>query len=170
MFEAFQPFDIDFQFRALGGWDGRSPPERAKVKVPITRQDMARWTKRMNLPYQPPPITTDPTPAGLGSVAAETAGLLQPYIEQVMHTEWGDGVDIGKPDVLHRIALDIGLDSHALDNALNSASAKQKLADNWTEAQDLGVVGVPTFVIGDQIFWGNDRLDFVVEYLQELAD
>ena len=169
MFDAFAPLNVNLLWRPVGGWDGRSPPERAKVKVPITRQDIARWTKRMQIPYTPPPITTDPTPAGCGSLAAEKAGLLQAYIEQVMHAEWGNGLDIGQREVLHNIADTIGLAKSDLDQAIDDDASAAQLAANWEEAQSLGVIGVPTFVIDDQIFWGNDRLDFVVEHLHELG-
>ena len=76
-------FDIDILWRSLGGWDGRSPPERAKVKVPLTRQDVARWCRRMQVPFNPPPISTDPTPAALVAFAAEDAGLLAHYVQSV---------------------------------------------------------------------------------------
>jgi len=39
---------------------------------------------------------------------------------------------------------------------------------NWNEAQKLGVFGVPTFVVGDQIFWGNDRIDCLKDHLHDL--
>ena len=42
-------------------------------------------------------------------------------------------------------------------------------SNNWAEALSLGVIGVPSFVVGDQIFWGNDRVDFLEDYLMELG-
>ena len=51
-------FHTELVWRPLGGWDGRSPPERAKVKVPLARQDLARQCRRMGIPCVPPPITT----------------------------------------------------------------------------------------------------------------
>ena len=43
-----------------------------------------------------------------------------------------------------------------------------RLEDNWERAQRLGATGVPTFIIGEDIFWGNDRIDFVEEHLDDL--
>jgi 2-hydroxychromene-2-carboxylate isomerase len=51
---------------------------------------------------------------------------------------------------------------------LDNPESQKQLDDNWKEAQELGVIGVPTFVVNDQVFWGNDRLDFVEDYLAEL--
>ncbi|MCP5200132.1 MAG: DsbA family protein [Gammaproteobacteria bacterium] len=165
MFERLARFDVHLAWRTLGGWDGRSSPERAKVKVPLTRQDVQRWCRRLGVPFVPPPITTDPTPAGLLACAAEEAGLLQDYVKAVMWREWAEGADIGQPDVLEAVAERIGLGAAAVPAALANPAFHQRLAANWAEAQALGVIGVPTFVVGDQIFWGNDRLDFLEAYL-----
>lgn len=168
LFERLRAYEVTLIWRSLGGWDGRSPPERAKVKVPLTRQDVGRWCKRLNVPFAPPPITTDPTPAALVSFAAERADLLENYVKAVMWREWAEGQDIGNTAVLGRIATDIGLDENLVKDALASADYQRRLTDNQKEAESLGVIGVPSFVVKDQIFWGNDRVDFLEEYLEEL--
>ena len=162
-------FDIDILWRSLGGWDGRSPPERAKVKVPLTRQDVARWCRRMQVPFNPPPISTDPTPAALVAFAAEDAGLLAHYVQSVMWREWAEGQDIGQTAVLASVAADIGLAQIAVRGALDDFTLLARLHENWREAESLGVIGVPSFVVEDQIFWGNDRVDFLEEHLTELG-
>ena len=169
MFEQLAAFDIDLAWRSLGGWNGRSPPERAKVKVPLTRQDVARWCKRINVPFSPPPITTDPTPAALLAFAAEDAGVLAAYVKTVMWQEWAEGRDIGESAVLRDVAEQVGLDAGTAVAALTSIDNQQRLAANWGEATELGVIGVPSFVVDDQIFWGNDRVDFLTEHLRELG-
>ena len=169
MFERFAAFDIDLAWYSLGGWDGRSPPERAKVKVPLTRQDVARWCKRMQVPFNPPPVSTDPTPAALVAFAAEEAGLLARYVKAVMWKEWAEGQDIGQTGVLESVAMDIGLPRAKVGAALAAPAHAERLQENWREAREVGVIGVPTFIVGDQIFWGNDRLDFLEEHLTELG-
>ena len=169
LFARLAAFEVDVQWRSLGGWDGRSAPERAKVKVPLTRQDVARWCKRMQVPFKPPPITTDPTPAALVSLAAEDARLLAPYVEKIMWCEWAEGQDIGQTDVLMTVADAIGLARDRVTAALADANFQGLLDKHWEEAQELGVIGVPSFVVGDQIFWGNDRVEFLEEYLGELG-
>jgi 2-hydroxychromene-2-carboxylate isomerase len=169
MFEQLAAFDIELAWRSLGGWDGRSPPERAKVKVPLTRQDVARWCKRIKVPFSPPPITTDPTPAALLAFAAEDAGVLAAYVKAVMWQEWAEGRDIGESAVLRDVAEQVGLDAGTAVAALTSIDNQQRLTANWAEATELGVIGVPSFVVDDQIFWGNDRVDFLTEHLRELG-
>jgi len=168
MFQIFDAFHARLIWRPLGGWDGRSPPERAKVKVPLVRQDVARFARRMGIPLNPPPKTTDPTKAGAGSLLAEEQGLLRPYIVEMMRAEWAEGADIGEEDVILTVGRKIGLDVGALREAIGDPVRYARLKANWEEARSLGVIGVPTFVIGDQIFWGNDRIEFVCEHLREL--
>jgi 2-hydroxychromene-2-carboxylate isomerase len=168
MFGMLDDFNVNLVWRPLAGWDGRSPPERAKVKIPLTRQDIARWARRMGIPCNPPPPTTDPTLAGLGSLLAEKKGCLKEYIIEVTRCEWAGGNDIGQRDILIAVAESVGLDAKEFEATLDNPESQKQLDDNWKEAQELGVIGVPTFVVNDQVFWGNDRLDFVEDYLAEL--
>ena len=168
MWQIVDDYHTNLIWRPLGGWDGRSPPERAKVKVPLTRQDIARWARRMGIPLNPPPLTTDPSKAGAGSLLAEEKGVLRAYVTEVMRAEWAKGLDIGQDDVLLDVGESVGLERQELANAIESKENHDRLADHKNEASDLGVIGVPTFVIDDQIFWGNDRLEFVLEHLTEL--
>lgn len=158
-------FDTRLVWRPVGGGDLRSPPDRARTKMPLARQDVARFARRMGVPMTPPPPTTDPTPAGAGSLLAEENGLLRPYLVEIMHREWGLGQDIGDPAVLRAVAVQIGLDPAALAQALDDGGYRARLKDNAAEAAERGVIGVPSFVIGDDIFWGQDRIDFVLEEL-----
>jgi len=161
-------FNTRLIWRPVGGWDLRSSPERAKDKMPLARQDIARFARRLGIPVTPPPRTTDPTLAALGSLLAEEKGLLRPYLVEVMRKEWAEGQDIGQPEVLRAVAEQIGLAPDELSAALTNADYQQQLLRNAEEAAALGVIGVPTFVIGEQIFWGQDRIDFVLEELREL--
>ena len=88
MFDLVDQHGARFVWRPLGGWAGRSPPERAKYKLPIVRQDVKRWCKRMGIPFKPPPVTTDPTIAGAASLLAEERGKLREYVVAVMAKEW----------------------------------------------------------------------------------
>ncbi len=169
MFELPDRYDCHFEWRPLGGWDGRSAPERAKGKLPIARQDVSRWCRRLGIPFSPPPVTTDPTRAGAGSLLAQERGCLREYVLAVMHAEWGQGQDIGDADVLCAAGRQAGLDPEPLRQAMDDPTRLEKLTRHWADAQAAGVFGVPSFLVGDQIFWGNDRLDFLAEHLVHLG-
>jgi len=161
-------FNTNLIWRPVAGWELRSPPERAKNKIPLVRQDLARYAKRLGIPLSPPPSTTDPTIAGAASLLAEEKGLLRAYIIEVMHKEWAEGLDIGDPNVIFAVGEKIGLDRAELAEAIVDKNKVATLQQYAQEAAELGVIGVPTFVIGKQIFWGQDRIDFVLDELRDL--
>ncbi|KAA1194179.1 thioredoxin domain-containing protein [Pseudohalioglobus sediminis] len=168
LFAIYDDFHTNLVWRPLGGWSGRSSPERAKVKVPLTRQDVRRITARMGIPMTPPPIDTDPTKAGAASLLAEECGLLREWIVEVMRAEWAEGLDIGDEQVLLDVGKEIGLDKEALQHAFTHDTYLEQLESNWTEAQSLGLIGVPSFRVGDELFWGSDRIDYVLDHLNSL--
>lgn len=168
LFAIYDEFHTNLVWRPLGGWSGRSSPERAKVKVPLTRQDVRRITAKMGIPMNPPPITTDPTAAGAASLLAEEKGLLRPWIVEVMRAEWAEGKDIGDHDVLLSIGTQVGLDAGELGAAFTDPSRLARLEKNWEEAQELGLIGVPSFQIGEELFWGSDRIEYVLDHLRDL--
>ena len=166
LFELLENTLVEMLWRPLGAWSGRSSLQQAEQKRRVIRQDIARWAARSGLPLMPPPLTTDPTIAALGSLQAQQQGCLEQYVKTVMSREWGQGQDIGQQQVLVNIAQEIGLDREKFIETITSQSARNKLAENWQEAQSKGVFGVPSFVVGEEIFWGNDRMDFLRDYLQ----
>ena len=168
LFAIYDDYETNLVWRPLGGWSGRSSPERAKVKVPLTRQDVRRITAKMGIPMNPPPLTTDPTAAGAASLLAAERGLLRPWIVEVMRAEWADGLDIGDENVLLEVGDKVGLDRGELQEACNDPRHLEQLERNWEEAQELGLIGVPSFQVGDELFWGSDRIEYVLDHLRDL--
>ena len=168
MFSIFDEYQVELLWRPFAGWSGRSSPERVKTKIRLVRQDVARSCRKMGIPFSPPPIETDPTLAGAISFAAEKKGLLKPYIIEVMRKEWAEGQNIGEISVLHEVAEQISLPRKLLEEASRSEVNLARMDDHWQEAQSKGVIGVPSFTIDDQVFWGNDRIDSLKEYLHEM--
>lgn len=169
LFGIFDDYHAELVWKPLGGWAGRSAPERAKVKMPLVRQDVKRHARLMGIPFNPPPVTTDPTRAGAGSLLAAAKGLLRPYVVEVMRKEWAEGRDIGDMDVLLDAGRIAGLDRDELAAAAEDPAHQRMLEANWAEAQDKGAFGVPSFIIEEDIFWGNDRIDFVRRHLHDLG-
>jgi 2-hydroxychromene-2-carboxylate isomerase len=168
LFAIYDDYRTNLVWRPLGGWSGRSSPERAKVKVPLTRQDVRRITGKMGIPMNPPPITTDPTIAGAASLLAEERGVLRDWIVEVMRAEWAEGLDIGDEQVLTRVGEQVGLDPGELQAAFTEEGKLAQLERNWQEAQELGLIGVPSFQLGEELFWGSDCIEYVLDYLNEL--
>lgn len=168
MWRLFDEYRVTLAWRPLGGWTGRSAPDRAKVKVPITRQDVARWCRRLGIPFVPPPITTEPTRAGAVSLLAEERGVLREFVVEVLRAEWATGADIGELDVLGAVGARVGLEREEVRRAADDPDRRARLEAHGDEAAAASVIGVPSFIVGDQIFWGNDRIPFLEEHLREL--
>lgn len=168
MWSIVDNFHVNMIWKPVGGWDLRSEPSRAKKKLPIARQDMARFARRLGIPVNPPPVETEPTPAGAASLYAQQQGKLREFIIETMRIEWAESRNIGLPEVLTEVANRIDLNPDQLLAASQDEHNLAQLEKNAQEAEDDGVIGVPSFVIGEELFWGQDRIDFVLEHLTDL--
>jgi 2-hydroxychromene-2-carboxylate isomerase len=70
-----------------------------------------------------------------------------------------DGFDLALPENVRAAAALEGLDPEELDRAVQTLDVKEALKANTAEAASFGVSGVPSFLVGDEVFWGDDRLD-----------
>jgi 2-hydroxychromene-2-carboxylate isomerase len=104
-----------------------------------------------------------------GAVAALEEGSFSPYHHAVMEAYWAHDQDIGDAETLAAVIGAAGLDGQRLIARCEEAPIKAILKANTDEAITRGVFGAPTFFVGEQMFWGNDRLDFVAEALAERA-
>lgn len=168
LFGVFDDFHANLVWRPLPGGVGRSNPERAKVTMPVARQDMRRFARRLGIPVNTPPITTDPTRAAAISLLAEERGLLRPWVIEAMRAVWGEGRDIGQPDVLRDVCSAAGLDADAAMLAADDAKRRAVLDGYADDARAAGAFGVPTCIVGEEIFWGQDRIDLLRDHLREL--
>jgi 2-hydroxychromene-2-carboxylate isomerase len=101
-----------------------------------------------------------------GFLAARETGVEAGYIEMGLEGLWEEGLKLDDPQVLARRIDSAGLDSASLLAAAQTDRVKLKLADNSAAAVARGVFGVPTFFVGDDMFFGKDRLGQVEEAVQ----
>ena len=93
-----------------------------------------------------------------GFIAAREAGCESAFLEMGLRGMWEDGLKLDDPDVLKRTIDEAGLDSTSLLAAAQSGPVKQTLADNTAAAVERGVFGIPTFFVGEEMFFGKERL------------
>ena len=87
----------------------------------------------------------------------------------IMNALWVKNVDIDNENVLSGILIDMSLDSKKIISFAKSNECK-KIMDEYTELGiKKNIFGAPTFIIEDQIYWGQDRLDFVERHLINLS-
>lgn len=150
--------------KAIGadGDDGAGRKARYYVK------DLADWTRLCGLRIgQPPVFPVNSVRAMRGCLVADQHDLLVPFARAAFDTYWGDLDDISQPDVLARVATRAGLDATALLAAIEQTAVKDRLRANTDELIARGGFGSPTmFVGGDDMYFGNDRLELVRAALQ----
>jgi 2-hydroxychromene-2-carboxylate isomerase len=160
----FRPFLLGGVFKATGN---HAPLETA-AKARHMWTDLERWSRRLGVPLRRP--QTFPVSSLLAlraALAADKKGALVPYTHAVFRAYWAEGRDVASPAVLTAIVNEAGLDGAAL--VALAPEHKAALAANTEEAVARGAFGAPTFFVGDDMFIGNDRLDFVEEALRGAA-
>ncbi len=93
-----------------------------------------------------------------GAVAAQALGQFEVYVEAVFCAMWEDQLQAGDPEVLAQVLTKAGLDAKALLELSQTPEIKAKLGDNTQAAYDRGAFGIPTFFVGDEIYFGKDQL------------
>ncbi len=96
-----------------------------------------------------------------GCVAAQRRGELEAFAGALFDGMWRDARDMGDMAVLAGVISTAGLDVAAYAAAMDDQSAKVELRTNTEAAVAAGVFGVPSFLVGDRLFFGQDRSHFV---------
>ena len=89
------------------------------------------------------------------------------YCKRMMTLNFGEDQDIDSREVVAVVLEQMGLDSRQIIEAALTDGNKLKLRVQTERAQALGIFGAPMFFVGDEMFWGNDRLDEALDYCAE---
>jgi 2-hydroxychromene-2-carboxylate isomerase len=135
------------------------------LKARYSGIDMARWAKRYGIPLKRPEINK-PERANTAFYGAAPGERIA-YMRAVWKRLWGVGADVSTDAALAEIARETGWTPEKYLAACASQENAEKLEAATKAATAAGIFGVPMIVIDDQMWWGNDRLDFVAEYLRE---
>ncbi|AFK61182.1 DSBA oxidoreductase [Advenella kashmirensis WT001] len=104
-----------------------------------------------------------------GAIAAEKLGIFDAYVDAVFSCMWELELDMSDTDTILRALEQAGLDGAAIMDLSQQSDIKQRLIDNTQQACDRGAFGSPTFFVGDEIYFGKDRLAQVEEKINEYA-
>jgi hypothetical protein len=91
------------------------------------------------------------------------------YLATIYEAMWKEGANLGDPAVLATTLAAAGFDAEAFAALVGDPEVKARLVATTEEAVRRGVFGAPTFFVGDEMFFGQDRLDFVAEALAARA-
>jgi len=132
-------------------------------KMKYATQDIGRWVARYGVSLQPNPhvFSGDPSLALRGSLVAQKQGAETAYNRAIFDAYWRDAVDVTDRARLEATLDAAGLAGKAMLATADQAEYGELLAKNTALAAERGVFGSPTFIVGHDVFFGNDRLEFL---------
>ena len=141
-------------------------PAEIEPKRNYLFKDILRFTKLNNIPFTTPKDLPFNSLYALRLALKSSAGEMQKeIIDAIYRAGWEQGLDIGNDDVLKTVLKDQNLYSEDLIEKMESKIARIELKANNEKALKLGLFGVPSFVVDDELFWGNDSTRYLEMYL-----
>ena len=161
---------IDWRPMLLGGVfksTGNQSPAVIAAKAAYMNNDLQRFAKRYGVSFNWNPHFPINTLALMrGAVAYQDDGVASSiYRDAIFAAIWVEARNLNEQDVVGQVLTNAGLDPAELMDRIGQQTVKDQLIANTEQAVDRGVFGAPTFFVGDQMFFGQDRLDFVAEAL-----
>ena len=160
----WQPLLLGGVFQATGN--------RAPISVPLKGSylfvDLARFAKRYGVPLVMNPhfpINTLHLMRAAVGLQRRADARFEAYCAAMFRAIWVDAINLGDPAVLAATLTGAGCDPAALLALSAEPEVKEALKARTDAAVQRGIFGAPTMFVGDQMFWGQDRLDFVREAL-----
>lgn len=158
------PFNLGYVFRN-NNYELMKEP---KAKLRNRKQDLMRWAKKYDLPFSIPrefPIKSSRVLRG--SLVMRRFGLEVPFVEKIMNRYWEQGdASISEYAGIRSTVLELGIEPDEFEVLSASEEIGAELAKSTDEGVERGVFGVPMIIIGDQLFWGKDRMEFVEDELR----
>lgn len=182
-FHNVQPFaeDMDIQIDwkpiLVGGifntinpsvYEGRANP--VKVKARYHLKDMQDWARLAELKIVFPPriFPINSVKAMRACIVLNEQNLLVPFAKNTFEAYWAHEKDIADEAVLADILDEIGADASAVLEAIKTPEIKEALKANTQEVMDRGGFGSPTMFLGEDMYFGNDRLPLVKAAIERL--
>ncbi len=162
----WKPILLGGVFQATGN---RSPAE-VPAKGSYMDEDLKRFARRYQVPYRHNPhfpINTLLLMRGATGLQLREPARFGAYVDAVFHAIWVEPRNLNDPAVVGAVLQGAGFDPAALLALANAQETKDLLKSNTQAAIERGLFGAPTMFVGDEMFWGQDRLDFVREALEQ---
>lgn len=148
--------------QAFGEVKGKLAYEALEMRRFVERHGLAAFRVNPNFPVNTLLIMR-------GLIAARRAGVEAAYLEAVLAAMWEAGEKMDDPEVVRRVLEAAGLDAGAILAAAQTPEVKDELAANTGAAVARGVFGIPTFFVGQEMFFGKERLGQVEEAARAAA-
>jgi 2-hydroxychromene-2-carboxylate isomerase len=161
----WKPFLLGPIFKELGMND--SPFNIYPIKGKYMWKDVQRICKLRNLPFNQPSIFPQ---NGLKAARIATLGANESWIglfcKKVFRANFVENLDISNEEVLVKILNDMNLDTKNIIEQSNQTEIKEKLRENTDKAKELEIFGAPSFIVNNELYWGDDRLNLAFQLNQ----
>ncbi|MCA8868237.1 MAG: 2-hydroxychromene-2-carboxylate isomerase [Rhodobacteraceae bacterium] len=162
----YKPFDLMAVFARTGGLPlGERHPSRQAYRL----QEIARISRHFGLPVNPAPryFPTNPAPASYAIIAAQNAGGgdVGALVQTLLRACFAEDLNVAEDVVIKQALSANGFDPALADLGLMEGA--ETYVANTEEAINRGVFGAPFYIVGDERFWGQDRLDYLEEHLKK---
>lgn len=152
-------------FAALLDHHGQKGPAEIPAKRVYTWKHVLRLAADHAVTITPPPAHPFNPLTALRAVLAATADQRRAVIDTLFEATWGGGPGTGDPQTVTRVLEDAGLPGAELVAQTRDPAIKQRLKDNTEAMIAAGVFGVPSVLVDEEVFWGQDALPHVRRYL-----
>lgn len=145
---------------------GNRPPGTVPAKAKWMQADMARFAKRYRVDLKPNatfPMNT--LPIMRAAMVWKDRPDFEAFLAAIFKAVWVDAKAVAEEDVLTQVITDAGFDAEDFWSLAKDPANKEALKANTDEAVARGVFGAPSYFVGDELHFGQDRLDFVEEAL-----
>ncbi len=165
---------INWQPMLLGGVfqaTGNSSPATVPAKGKYMFGDLERFARRYGVPFKHNPhfpINTLMLMRGAAGLQLRKDERFGAYVKAVFEAIWVDGKNLNDLAVTGAVLHAAGFDAAGILALVSQQDVKDRLKVLTQRAVERGIFGAPTLFVGEQMFWGQDRLDFVREALKEL--
>ena len=158
---------LELAIREAYGGELEQRAQRDWDKVRYLYMDMRRFANERGMIIRGPQKIFDSRLALMGGLFADRNGRFRPYADRVFERFFRRELNIEDIDALAAVMAEAGLDAAGF-RCYAEAEGPNDLRTAAAEAERDGVFGVPTFIVAGELFWGNDRVDWVVKKLDQM--
>ncbi len=161
----YRPMLLGGLFQATGNASPVSVPAKGRYML----DDLGRYARRYGVPlrFNPHfPINTLTLMRGAVGLQQRDPARFEPYVSTMFRSIWVDGANLGDASVVATVLGSAGFDAKEFAALVADPAVKDSLKLSTEEAARRGAFGAPTMFVGGQMYFGQDRLDFVREVLQ----
>jgi len=157
--------NINYKPILLGGIlkaTGNTSPVTVPAKWEWIKTDFQRHADHYGIPYRfNPHFIFSTVNAMRGALWALSNGQIESYNQAMFSAAWVQGEDLSSPEALREILTNAGFDPEQVADAMAQPQIKTALIEATDDAAKRGVFGAPTFFVNDEMFFGQDRMDWV---------